>query len=53
MCDYRMLSENRLSGQIPSTIGYMSGMINLSLQNNVFDNAVPTQINLLVNLRFL
>ncbi|KAL7605573.1 probable leucine-rich repeat receptor-like serine/threonine-protein kinase At3g14840 [Lactuca sativa] len=47
------LLVNRLSGRIPSFLGNLTSLVDLSLENNMFSGTVPAELGKLVNLKTL
>jgi Leucine-rich repeat (LRR) protein len=48
------LSNNRLSGTIPSALGFLTGLVELSFSNDyALVGTVPTELGLLKQLTFL
>ncbi|KAJ3299855.1 hypothetical protein HDU76_006207 [Blyttiomyces sp. JEL0837] len=52
-CFFRYLSQNQLSGSIPSSLGQLSNLVFLYLSSNQLSGDIPDAIGNLANLQYL
>ncbi|KAE8703072.1 hypothetical protein F3Y22_tig00110474pilonHSYRG00058 [Hibiscus syriacus] len=50
---YLEVSDNNLSGSIPTAIGNLTSLVSLDLQHNQFGGVIPSSIGNLISLSFL
>jgi hypothetical protein len=49
----RNLGSNKLTGRIPSTVGFLKALMKLDLSNNSLTGPIPPEIGRLLNLDIL